>query len=91
MGEDKPVNQFMSVDAIKIWALHLDLNMLSLNKAGRIGLTQVFQLQDGSRLEGAALLGQSVCVLAKGLDPLWRRKLNNGLFRLADALQRVRL
>lgn len=91
IGEDKPLNQFVGVDAIKIWALHLDLKVISLNRAGRIRLSPGCQLQDGSRLEGDMLLGQSVCVLAKEPDPLWRRKLNNGLFRFADALQRIRL
>lgn len=91
IDQDKPLNQFASVDAIRIWAMHLDLRVVSLNKAGRVSLSQPFQLQDGSRLEGNVLLGQSVAALVKEPEPVWRRKLNNGLFRFADALQRIRI
>lgn len=88
---DKPLDQFMSLDAIKIWAYHLDMQVLTLSKAGQIRLSREFQVDDGSVLKGTVLLGQSVCVLSQTPYPRWRKKINNGLFRFADWLQRLHI
>jgi SAM-dependent methyltransferase len=87
----EPLNQFISIDAIKIWALHLGLRVTSLNRAGKITLSQAYQLQDGRVLQGTVLFGQSVCVLSKEQSGRLRQKVNNGLFRLADRLQRIQV
>lgn len=91
VAKDKPLNQFMSLDAIKIWAYHLEMQIVSLNRAGKVALSQEFQLEDGHVLKDSAMLGQSVCVISKRPQPLWRQKLNNALFRLADYLQRTQI
>lgn len=88
---DKPLDQFISLDAIKIWAYHLDMQVVTLSKAGKITLSREFHLEDGTILKGTALLGQSICVLSKAAQPRWRQKINNGLFRLADWLQRLHI
>ena len=87
----EPLNQFISMDAIKIWALRLGLHVSSLNRAGKITLSRAYQLQDGRVLQGTALFGQSVCVLSKEQSGRLRQKVNNGLFRLADCLQRIQV
>ena len=90
IGKDEPLNQFISVDAIKIWADRLELQIMSINRGGRIKLSDEISL-DGTSLKGTHLLGQSVCVLSKNAAPSWRRKVNNGLFRAANRLQRMNI
>lgn len=86
---NKPLDQFVSLDAIKIWAYHLDMQVTTLSKAGKIRLPREFHVTDGTVLNGTVLLGQSVGVLSKTIQPRWKRKVNNGLFRAADWLQRL--
>ncbi|MEM7119024.1 MAG: class I SAM-dependent methyltransferase [Chloroflexota bacterium] len=90
-GQDNPLNQFISVDSIKIWAHHLDLQVETLNRAGSIKLEKPLYTKDGRIVAGNQFLGQSVCVLSKQPMPLWRRKLNNAVFRLANRLQRLQI
>lgn len=90
LTEDKPLNQFLSVEAIKLWADRLQMTVVALNRTGRINMQRPFS-PDEQAFNGLHYLGQSVCVLANQPLPLWRRKLNNGLFRLANRLQRFTL
>jgi SAM-dependent methyltransferase len=91
IGADEPLNQFISIDAIKVWAYHLDLTVLSLNKAGQIQLPKPVQLANGQIVAGKHFFGQSICVLGKKAHPVWRRKLNNGLWRFANRLTRLQI
>lgn len=85
----KPLNQFMSIEAIKIWAYRLGLEVKSLNRGGKISLADPLVLKDGETLQGSYELGQSICVLTKQTSPSWRRKVNDGFFRLAAYFQQL--
>lgn len=91
VATDQHLNQFIGADAIKIWAHHLGLEVVLLNRAGQITLTNETTLADGQRFNGVQYLGQSVCVLSKRRGAFWRRKVNNGIFRLANRLQRLQI
>lgn len=91
IGADEPLNQFISVDAIKVWAYHLGLTVLSINKAGQIQLPKPVRLANGQIVKGKHFFGQSICVLSKKAHPVWRQKLNNGLWRFANRLTRLQL
>jgi SAM-dependent methyltransferase len=91
IGADEPLNQFISVDAIKVWAYHLGLPVLHINRAGQIDLPKPIQLANDQIVEGRHFFGQSICVLSKKAHPVWRQKLNNGLWRFANRLTRLQV
>jgi len=65
----KPLNMFISRDAIKAWAAHLGLAIVGLHGGEKsfISVPRPITLQDGRVLRGQSVFGQSVCVLA--LEP----------------------
>ncbi|MFL6228773.1 MAG: class I SAM-dependent methyltransferase [Pyrinomonadaceae bacterium] len=62
-----PLNQFISQDAIHVWAKHLGMKVESLWRGDEsfVPLSSPITFPDGRRLEGSTTLGQSVCVLVK--------------------------
>jgi len=62
---DKHLNQFISKDAIHAWAEHLGFHVLQIDPEGNVSLDRRIVCDDGRIMEGAGLLGQSICVLAK--------------------------
>ena len=89
-NEDRPLNQFMSVDAIQIWAYHLGLTVNEINRAGKIKMSQAYPLQDDRTYTGTNYFGQSVCVLSAAPQTKWKQRINDFLFSLGNRLQTVR-
>lgn len=88
IGTGEPLNQFIGVDAIKIWADQLNLQVLEINRGGKIKISKDIDF-DGTNSKETHLLGQSICVLSKSSTPRWQQKINNGLFRVSNRLQRT--
>lgn len=64
---DKVLNQFLSRDAIKAWAAHLDLDILGIYDGDKphIKLNDVVRWDDGREMIDYGNFGQSVCILTK--------------------------
>lgn len=64
---DHPLNMFISRDAIRAWANHLQLEIEAMHDgdARHIPLPHAVTLNDGRVMEEYGNLGQSICVLAK--------------------------
>jgi SAM-dependent methyltransferase len=64
---DKVHSQFISVDAIEVWAQHLDLRIERVHDGDtpHIPLEADVVLDDGRRMTSEGYLGQSVCILTK--------------------------
>ena len=67
---DKVLVQFVSRDAIKAWTAHLDLSIVEINDGDKphINLNTTVRWEDGREMTEKGNLGQSVCVLSKGLE-----------------------
>jgi len=68
LGSDLPLNQFMSRDAIYVWAEHLGLVVEAIHddETPFIPLAQpVARPNFGLHFEKMGALGQSICILAK--------------------------
>jgi ubiquinone/menaquinone biosynthesis C-methylase UbiE len=63
-----PLNVFLSGDAIRAWASHLDLGVELIQKGDvpYIPLPRPVTLEDGSVIKDMGTVGQSVCVLVRG-------------------------
>jgi hypothetical protein len=66
----KPLNVFISKDAVTIWAEHLGLQVQAVKDGGDsfIPLLKPLVFESGVVFENIAAFGQSVCVLQKGPD-----------------------
>ena len=66
----KPLNVFISKDAVTIWAEHLGLQVQVIKDGGDsfIPLSKPVVFESGLVIENAGAFGQSVCVLQKGPD-----------------------
>ena len=64
---DKVLTQFVSRDAIKAWADHLELSVVEINDGDKphINLDRVIRFDDGREMAEKGNLGQSICVLTK--------------------------
>ena len=64
---DKVMNQFISRDAIQIWADFLELQILEMHDGDKphIHLDRVIRWEDGNEMRDRGYLGQSVCILTK--------------------------
>lgn len=64
-GASPHLNVFIGRDAIEAWASHLGLTILAMHAATDpfVELSRPITYDDGRRIDGAAALGQSVCVL----------------------------
>jgi ubiquinone/menaquinone biosynthesis C-methylase UbiE len=62
-----PLNQFISQDAIHVWARRLGLTVEAMWRGDEsfVPLSSPIDFPDGRRLEGSTTFGQSVCVLVK--------------------------
>ena len=67
LDTDQHLNQFMSVDAIEVWAKRLGLKVVSINDGDKphIKINEDIKLDDGRVFKNLACLGQSICVLKK--------------------------
>ena len=67
LGIDKPLNMFMSRDAITAWAYHLGLTIEAVCDGDKphIPLKEPLVLENGEVCRDLGNLGQSVCVLVK--------------------------
>lgn len=67
IGESKPLNMFISRDAIAAWADHLGLQIKAIHDGDKphIPLPHPIVFDDGRVMEGSGNLGQSVCILLK--------------------------
>jgi len=65
---DKPLNMFISPDALRCWARHLEMEveLLADGDKYQIMLPEPVRLENGQELSGQACLGQSICVLRLG-------------------------
>lgn len=63
---DKPLNMFMSRDAIEAWASHLNLKVQAIHNGDEpfITLSNPITFESGAVAEGTSAFGQSVCVLS---------------------------
>ena len=63
-----PLNVFLSADAIRAWASHLDLGVEFIQRGDEpyVPLTRPVTLEDGTVIRDMATVGQSVCVLVRG-------------------------
>jgi len=66
IGKSNPLNQFISRDAIRVWASHLDLKIVSFHDGDKphIKLSCPITLGDGKLVTDMGNLGQSICVLS---------------------------
>jgi SAM-dependent methyltransferase len=62
-----PLNMFMSEDAIRVWAAHLDLEVEFIQDDDQpyVPLSQPVTFSDGSVVKEKGAIGQSVCVLVR--------------------------
>ncbi len=67
IGGSKPLNMFLSRDAIEAWAAHLDLRIEAVEDGNKphIPLPEPVVLDSGQVFETMGYLGQSVCVLSR--------------------------
>ena len=67
IGADAEHVQFMSRDAITVWARHLGFDVIEMIDATAevVTLPKALKFDDGREISGKAALGQSVCVLSK--------------------------
>jgi ubiquinone/menaquinone biosynthesis C-methylase UbiE len=67
IDSERPLDQFMSRDAINAWAHHLELRVDEIfdGDVANIPLTQPVVMENGQHFEGMGALGQSVAVLSK--------------------------
>lgn len=67
IGEDKPLDMFLSRDAISSFAKHLGMNIDCIYDGDKphIKLNQSIKKENGELLTELGMLGQSVCVLCK--------------------------
>lgn len=63
----RPLNVFMSKDAVRVWAEHLGLGVEVIfdGDVPFVPLPQPIIFEDGSKVEGMGTIGQSVCALLK--------------------------
>jgi SAM-dependent methyltransferase len=61
-----PLNQFISRDAIRAWAEHLDVRIVDIEDGDKphIPVPHPLHLENGKTIQGMGKLGQSVCVMA---------------------------
>lgn len=64
----QPLNVFLSGDAIRAWASHLDLDIELIQKGDEpyVPLPHPVMLEDGTVIKDVGTVGQSVCVLVRG-------------------------
>jgi ubiquinone/menaquinone biosynthesis C-methylase UbiE len=64
------LNQFIDIPAITAWCRHLHFKIFGIypGNEDHIILRESIEMENGSVLQGATTLGQSVCVLEKPLD-----------------------
>jgi SAM-dependent methyltransferase len=67
LGENRPLDMFVSRDGIAAWAAHLDLEVEAVHDGDQphIVLPDPVTFDDGRVQSGLGTLGQSVCVLRK--------------------------
>jgi ubiquinone/menaquinone biosynthesis C-methylase UbiE len=67
VGGSQHLNMFMDRDAIRAWAAHLDLEIVSLHDGDKphIPIPHPLTLEDGRTISNMGSLGQSVAVLRK--------------------------
>jgi SAM-dependent methyltransferase len=65
---ERPLNMFLSRDAITAWAAHLDLKIVTIEDGDKphIPVPTPLTTESGLVIEGMSSLGQSVCVLSRG-------------------------
>ena len=63
----KPMNVFMSVDMLRTWASHLDLEVETIKDGDDpyLPLSAPITLESGAILKDRAAVGQSICVLVR--------------------------
>ena len=64
---NKPLNMFISPDAIRCWAEHLEMEveLLAAGDKYQILLSEPLRLESGKEFSGEAYLGQSICALRR--------------------------
>ena len=67
IGDEKPLNMFLSRDAITAFTNHLDMNVECFydGDVPHIELTEDIVKEDGTIFTGLGTLGQSICVISK--------------------------
>jgi 2-polyprenyl-3-methyl-5-hydroxy-6-metoxy-1,4-benzoquinol methylase len=63
----QPMNVFISVDMLRVWAKHLDLEVELIKDGDEpyLPLSQPVKLENGTIMKDLAAFGQSVCVLVR--------------------------